>query len=142
MHSSILANIFRKHEDDKEFCWVVSIWHKDRFDPLEWHKKRYDFEMRPEEPKWDGKSELKAGDKAMTSGGECIVLGIDLSKGQAAVQWLDDGDLGVILIKCIKPLPTDRDRWISEAQKHCTELVGKQLGHIYDAMKDGKLEKP
>ena len=135
---------FRKHVEGKEYFWDnKGFWCGVGYASLDSQKEvRYDFEMRPEEPVWDGKSVLKAGDKAMTAGGECIVLGIDLSKGQAAVQWLNNGELGVILIGCIMPIITDRDKWVNEAQKHCTEFVGNQLGYIYDAMKDGKLEKP
>ena len=132
---------FGKHEDDKEFCLVSSIWCECAFGSLDWHKRRNDFEMRPEVPVWDGKSALKAGSKAMTSGGECIVLGIDLSMGEAAVQWLNNGELGVILISCIKPALTDRDKWIEAALKeyggpvfstvgNCLKPV---LGRIYDA---------
>ena len=132
---------FRKHEDGKEFHWEDFGWCEGGFGSLEWHKKRNDFEMRPEEPVWDGKSTLKAGAKAMTSGRECIVLGIDLSMGEAAVQWLNDGALEVVLIGCIKPIPSERDKWIEAALKeyggpvfstvgNCLKPI---LGRIYDA---------
>lgn len=40
------------------------------------------------------------------------------------------------------PLRSERDRWVSEAQKHCTEFSNNQLGKLYDAIKSGDLKAP
>lgn len=149
---------FRKHEDDKEFCWVVSIWHKDRFDPLEWHEKRYDFEMRHESPVWDGKGFPPVGATCEHHSGRLYrVEGYTNENTTRPEQYpitiiyqnVDNGALwsrpAAEWFRSFRPIKSkhdEREEWIIEAQKHCAELVGKQLGCIYDAMKDGRLEKP
>ena len=41
-----------------------------------------------------------------------------------------------------RPLRTERDQWVAEAQKHCTEFSSNQLGKLYDALKSGTLKAP
>lgn len=41
-----------------------------------------------------------------------------------------------------RPLRSDREVWVSEAQKHCTEFGGNQLGNLFDALKSGDLKAP
>lgn len=41
-----------------------------------------------------------------------------------------------------RKLRTERERWVSEAQKHCTEFGSNQLGKLYDALKSGELKAP
>lgn len=41
-----------------------------------------------------------------------------------------------------RPIRSERERWVSEAQKHCTEFGSNQLGNLYDALKSGDLKAP
>ena len=45
-------------------------------------------------------------------------------------------------VRLIRPIRTERERWVSEAQKHCTAILGNQLGKLYDALKSGELKAP
>lgn len=41
-----------------------------------------------------------------------------------------------------RPIRTEREKWVSDAQKHCTEFSSNQLGKLYDAIKSGALKAP
>lgn len=51
-------------------------------------------------------------------------------------------EVGIADIVSFQPLRSERDRWVSEAQKHCTEFGINQLGKLYDAIKSGELKAP
>lgn len=73
------------------------------------------------------------GMKAVTSGGECVILGVDDNKREVALQWVSDGELGVVSLQCVKPIKSDRENWL--------ESVYKLFPNIEDCPKEAHLMK-
>jgi len=64
---------------------------------------------QPVEPTWNGEGLPPCGVNACTSGGECVVIGVDENKGEVAVQW-NDGELGVVPSSVVRPIRTKEQR--------------------------------
>lgn len=56
---------------------------------------------------------------------------------RAPTYWYDE-----YAAEDVRPIRTERERWVYEAQKHCTEFGSNQLGKLYDALKSGDLKAP
>lgn len=98
-----------------------------------------------QEKEWDGEGLPEEGVRCecrLDRWEEGRVVGDDCEDGfYVAIVRVRDKYHGVPLNR-LRPIRTDRDQWVSEAQKHCTEFSSKQLGHIYDALASGELEMP
>jgi hypothetical protein len=64
---------------------------------------------QPSQKMWDGKSDPSYGDKAMTSGGEVVILGFDSNGGLVSVQYSDQS-LSVISLSSLKPVLTREEK--------------------------------
>lgn len=93
---------------------------------------------------WDGEGLPVEGCTAKTSGGECTVLAVDESRHQAAVRWLNNGELGIVKIAVIKPIKPGREKWIEDCEEFISGYATWEAAAaaIHDAILSGKLKLP
>jgi len=145
---------FRKHENGEYFCWHRGNWHRSRrYEDINIHKWRFDFEMRPESstPEWTGQGLPPVGTVCDMYWGGCFHAEVEIIQyrrgANQVVFWNKDKDhvdTADMPTASFEPIKSDRDKWIDEEIEKAgclwdNHAVRTGLGRIYD---DGLAKLP